>query len=111
MASVKLPYSPEFRPQLRNGSGEAVIDLAEMTGGKELSVVREVWNELKQSNVSYPAAGSLLLLAVVLFLIEILDRRTGSLFNRLPATDKSIIREVKAVTKNQLLVRNRKKPS
>ena len=81
MAPVKLPYSPEFRPVRENKNGENVIDFCRMTGGFELSDVADVWDNLPKSFSYVPLVKWLLLIAIIVFLMEIYERRTKQLFN------------------------------
>jgi Mg-chelatase subunit ChlD len=74
---VCLPYSPELRPQTGE-SGRAVLDrLARATGGKERDVeLEKIWQDLPRKTRLIPMTPWLLLLAVLMILLEVLERRT-----------------------------------
>lgn len=96
-----LLYSPEFRPA-EGATGLVTLDrLARATGGKERLELATVWADLERRPRLIPAASWLILAAVVLFLLEVLERRTSLLsrFRRLtwaeevPAAAKQPARE------------------
>jgi hypothetical protein len=79
---VCLPYSPEFRPT-EPGAGPALLDrLARATGGKERVDLAGIWRELPKVPRLVALGPWLLLVAVVLLLLEVLERRTGLLAGR-----------------------------
>jgi hypothetical protein len=74
-----LPYSPEFEPD-QPGRGPATLaQLAMTTGGKERVEIPQIWKELPSNPRYVELTPWLLILAVVLFLLEIFERRTGLL--------------------------------
>jgi Mg-chelatase subunit ChlD len=78
---VCLPYSPEFAPSALGGGedrGQAALErLARSTGGVERVDLSGVWRDLPRRTRSFPLAPWLLLTAVVVVLLEVLERRTG----------------------------------
>jgi Mg-chelatase subunit ChlD len=79
LAPMCLPYSPEYVPQ-KPGAGAAALErLARATGGFERLNLADVWKEIARKPRSVPLTPYLLLSAVVLFLMEVLQRRTGLL--------------------------------
>jgi Mg-chelatase subunit ChlD len=84
---VCIPYSPEFKPT-QGERGQATLErLAKVTGGQERIEVGSIWNDLPRQVRMIPLAIGLLLGAVVLWLVEVLQRRTGlfsDFFRRTP---------------------------
>jgi len=76
---VCLPYSPEFRPADNDRGLRALERLARATGGKERVELAGVWKELPRYPRMIPAGPWLLGAALVLLLLEVLERRTGLL--------------------------------
>jgi hypothetical protein len=77
LAPMCMPYSPEFLPQ-KAGQGAAALDgLAKATGGCERVNLAEIWKEVPRRPRSISLSPYLLLLAVGIFLLEVLQRRTG----------------------------------
>jgi hypothetical protein len=73
---VCLPYSPEYKPAAA-GSGVAALErLARATGGKERLDLAGLWAEFPRQPRLVELAPWLLLAAVVLLLLEVLERRT-----------------------------------
>ncbi|MBI1373211.1 MAG: VWA domain-containing protein [Phycisphaera sp.] len=76
---VTLAYSPEFKPQGAD-RGEATLKrLAKATGGSERIDLASVWADLPNLPRFIDLSPWLLLAAVVMFLVEVLERRTGVL--------------------------------
>ncbi|MGA2230926.1 MAG: VWA domain-containing protein [Tepidisphaeraceae bacterium] len=74
---VCLPYSPEFAPE-QPGRGEAALEqIAATTGGKERAEIPQMWSALPVVSRYVELAPWLLVGAAILFLMEILERRTG----------------------------------
>ena len=74
---VCLPYSPEFAPD-RPGRGRTVLaSLAQSTGGRERLNLGEVWSTLPRQPRFVQLSVWLVIAALVLFLLEVLQRRTG----------------------------------
>jgi Mg-chelatase subunit ChlD len=77
---VCLPYSPELRPQTGEAGRVTLERLARATGGKERDVeLEKIWQELPRKTRLIAVAPWLLLLAVLMVLLEVLERRTGLL--------------------------------
>lgn len=73
-----LPYSPEYRPA--TGRDSATLQgLARATGGAERVEVSGTWRDLPRDDRRFDLAAPLLVLAMVLLLLEVLERRTGLL--------------------------------
>jgi Mg-chelatase subunit ChlD len=76
---VCLPYSPEFKPA-DNDTGLVALDrLARATGGKERVEVAGIWKELPRHPRLISLTPWLALAAVVVLLLEVLERRMGVL--------------------------------
>jgi hypothetical protein len=76
---VCLPYSPEYKPAA-SGSGIAALErLARATGGKERVDLAGIWGELPKQPRLVEMGPWLLIVAVVLLLLEVLERRTALL--------------------------------
>jgi len=76
---VCLPYSPEYKPA-QAGTGVAALEhLARATGGKERVDLAGIWAELPKQPRLVEIGPWLLIAAVVLLLVEVLERRTALL--------------------------------
>jgi hypothetical protein len=72
-----LPYSPEYAPD-QTGRGPATLaQIAATTGGKERVEIPKIWKELPVKSRFVQLVPWLLVLATLLFLLEVLQRRTG----------------------------------
>jgi Mg-chelatase subunit ChlD len=79
LAPVCLPYSPEYAPQ-KPGRGVASLEqLAKATGGCQRLNLGQIWNDIPKRPRLISLAPYLLLTAVVILLLEVLQRRTGIL--------------------------------
>lgn len=78
---VCLPYSPEFKPASRESGLPTLERIARATSGVERVELAGVWRDLPRQVQMIPIARWLLLAAVVLWLIEVLERRTSVLSN------------------------------
>jgi hypothetical protein len=77
LSPVCLPYSPEFEPP-QEGSGLAALEhLARSTGGQERIDLSGIWREIPRYSRMIEIGPWLLLAAVLLLLLEVLERRTG----------------------------------
>jgi len=76
---VCLPYSAEFAPAPEAKGRDTLHDLAEMTGGEERIDMAAIWNALPKHPRPAELAPWLIVAAIVLFLLEVLHRRTGVL--------------------------------
>jgi len=77
---VCLPYSPEFVPDQPGRGAAALAQIAVTTGGKERIEIPQIWSELPVKRRYVELSPWLLVAAILLFLLEILERRTGWLF-------------------------------
>ena len=76
---VCLPYSPEFKPT-NTESGLATMErLAKVTDGKQRINLGEIWDDLPRQPRLISLQPWLLILALILLLLEVLERRTGLL--------------------------------
>ncbi len=89
LAPVCLPYSPEFKP-IEAGAGVLTIErLARATGGSERVDLAGIWKELPRQPRMVGLGHWLLVAALVVLLLEVLERRTGFLtVRRRPARRK-----------------------
>ncbi len=77
LSPVTLPYSPEFKPVEADEGQAALTKLAQATGGKERLELSGVWKDLPRQPRLIELAPYLLLTAILLLLIEVLERHTG----------------------------------
>ena len=85
LAPVCLPYSPEFAPEQPNKGRATLERLAVATGGAERVDLPAIWQALPKTPRLVDLAPWLIALALVSFLLEILQRRTGWLAVQRPA--------------------------
>ncbi len=85
LPAVRLPYSPEYAPNDGDAGRRTMEKLARATGGKERLAVDEVWHDLARKKQPVPLAPWLIGAAIVLLLLETLERRTGFLILRAEA--------------------------
>lgn len=76
---VCLPYSPEFRPIDSSDAALSLEGLAKATGGKQRADLASIWNDLPKERHLIDLTPWLLALSVTVFLLEIIERRTGLL--------------------------------
>jgi hypothetical protein len=79
LAPVCLPYSPEFKPVEPDAGLLALDRLARATNGKERANLAGVWREMPARPRLFEMSPWLLSMALVLFLLEVLQRRTALL--------------------------------
>jgi Mg-chelatase subunit ChlD len=79
LSPVTLPYSPEFAPRKSTDSKTTLASLARATQGKERIQVSSIWAALPRTRRFLPLGQWLLLLALLLLLLEIWERRSGIL--------------------------------
>ncbi|MGA2853617.1 MAG: VWA domain-containing protein [Verrucomicrobiota bacterium] len=94
-----LPYSPEFAPGQPGRGALALAQVATTTGGRERVEIPKIWNELPVKSRYVELAPWLLVVGTLLFLLEILERRTGwvsRLFGRKAAVAQVRSGEVEA---------------
>jgi Mg-chelatase subunit ChlD len=77
LAPVCLPYSPEFAPDQPGRGASTLAQLAVTSGGKERVELAQMWAEMESKPRYVEMAPWLLVAAVILFLAEIFERRTG----------------------------------
>ncbi len=94
-----LPYSPEFAPDQPGRGAATLAQIATTTGGKERVEIPKIWSELPVKSRYVELAPWLLVMAVILFLLEVLERRTGwlsRLFQRKAAVTQNADEESEA---------------
>ena len=74
-----LPYSPEFKPAEPGQGQKALSRLARMTGGAQRTNLAGIWDEVPSRPRYVNLATWLLVAAMLLLLMEVLERRTGLL--------------------------------
>ena len=74
---VCLPYSPEFRPVEPGKGRELLTQLADSTGGMERVEIPGIWNDIPRVPRYHDLSLWFIVLAILLLLTEIFDRRTG----------------------------------
>ena len=72
-----LPYSPEFAPDQPGRGAATLAQIATTTGGRERIEIPKIWDELPVKSRFVELAPWLLVMGTILFLLEILERRTG----------------------------------
>jgi hypothetical protein len=72
-----LPYSPEFAPDQPGRGAATQAEIATTTGGREQLEIPKLWSELPVKSRYVELSPWLLVVAAILFLMEILERRTG----------------------------------
>jgi len=77
LAPVCLPYSPEFAPEQPGRGAAALSQIALTSGGKDRVEIPQTWADLQVKARYVEMAPWLLILGVILFLTEVLERRTG----------------------------------
>jgi hypothetical protein len=83
LAPVALPYSPEFKPASGEEGEAALARLATATGGRERVDISSIWKDLPRLPRLVELGPWLSMLAIVLLLIEVLERHTGLISARL----------------------------
>ncbi len=74
---VTLPYSPEFAPAEPGEGAETLNRIAKATGGRELLDLSGLWRSLPKRSRFLDLSPYLIGLALLLLLVEVLERRTG----------------------------------
>lgn len=110
---ARLPYSPEYAPA-PDGAGEALLgSLADLTGGQRLADPAAVWDALPRAPVPFELAPFLYLLAALLLLLDIFDRRTAFLSRRAAPRQERKVEKAEEVERVERVekVRKRRKPT
>jgi uncharacterized membrane protein len=82
LAPARLPYAPEYAPA-EPGAGHLALErLARTTGGRQRIDVADVWDDFERRPRTVELTPWLLALALVLLLLEVLERRTALLSSR-----------------------------
>ena len=113
LTPARLPYSPEYAPD-PDGAGEALLgSLADLTGGQRLADPAAVWSLLPREPVPFELAPFLYLLAALLLLLDIFDRRTAFLSRRHAARQERKVETVETVERVETVeaVRTGRKPN
>ncbi len=79
LAPMCLPYSPEYLPGKQGRGAAALEQLAKSTGGCQRLNLGSIWQDIPKKPRLISLATYLLLTAVVFFLLEVVQRRTGLL--------------------------------
>ena len=77
LTPVCLPYSPEFAPEQSGKGRESLEKIAAITGGTERANLADLWAALPAQPQFIELTPWLIVFAMVAFLLEILERRTG----------------------------------
>jgi len=72
-----LPYSPEFAPDQPGRGAATLAQIAATTGGQDRVEIPKMWGELPVKSRYVELAPWLLVFGTILFLLEVLERRTG----------------------------------
>lgn len=106
MPPACLPYSPEFMPD-NNDRGEMTLqNLAKATSGVERVDLAGVWQDIPKRSQYLPLGSWLIVFAVILLLVEVLERRTSmvsSLGDKLLKLDITGIKELAPVRDSRQL--------
>jgi hypothetical protein len=78
---VSLPYPPEFKPVDSTNQQSDIFRLCRNSGGRERINLSNIWDDLPRRIRYYPLAAWLLLVAMLLLLLEVLERRSEGMFN------------------------------
>ena len=103
LAPVCLPYSPEFKPAEADEGVLALERVAQATGGRERVDLAGIWKELPKLPRLIDLTPLLLGMAIMLLLLEVLERRTGMVSRRRLALrrDREVPREPSPVVAAQ----------
>ena len=89
LPAYRRPYSSEFRPD-PDGEGEALLrKISGLTGGERVADLASAWNKMDRGNVRVELSPWFYLAAALLFLLEIIDRRTGWLSGAVTARKRA----------------------
>ncbi|MBQ7731520.1 MAG: VWA domain-containing protein [Lentisphaeria bacterium] len=73
LVPVELPYSPEFTPN--RTSGRELAETLRACGGRERIAVEDIWKDIPKRLRAFPLTPIFCLAAILLFLLEIAERR------------------------------------
>ncbi len=76
---VCQPYSPEYRAPGNDQGSEKLKELAMISRGREMIDLANVWQTMPRKDQLQSIADPLLFLALLLFIIEVAERRTSVL--------------------------------
>ena len=79
LSPVCLPYSPEYMPASHDVGTVTLKRLARATGGVSRLDLKSIWDDLPKRPRMFALSPWLISVAMVVLLIEILERRTGAL--------------------------------
>jgi len=74
---VCLPYSPEFAPDKPSRGRKALGFISKSTGGRQRANPADIWSAIPRQPHFVPFSIWLVLAGLILFLLEVLQRRTG----------------------------------
>lgn len=74
---IVLPYSPEFKPPQANKGLTTLGKVARITKGRQLNDLASIWEHTSRKKRHISLTPWILIVALVVFLAEILQRRTG----------------------------------
>jgi len=74
---VCLPYSPEFAPDKPDRGRKALGYISKSTRGRERLNLADIWTAIPRQPRFVPLSVWLVLAGLILFLLEVLQRRTG----------------------------------
>ena len=74
---VCLPYSPEFAPDRADRGRTVLADIGKTTGGRDRLNLAEIWTTLPRQLRFVQLSIWLVIAALILFLLEVLQRRIG----------------------------------
>jgi hypothetical protein len=91
---VCLPYSPEYRPIDVQAGRTPLERLAAATGGMERVNLTGIWKDLPRVSRTAEIGRWLLMAAVLILLLEVLERRTGMLTGRRSPLWKKLVEKM-----------------
>ncbi len=104
---ICLPYSPEYKPTSGDSGLLALDRMARATGGKERVELAGIWKDLPKLPRLIPIGPWLMLAAIVVLLLEVLERRTG-LVSRQGARLQEVVHE--STERSRRWLRRRQRP-
>lgn len=79
LTPVTLPYSPELAPSLPDEGAAMLARLAKISGGRERATPSDAWRDLPKRPRTIDLRSWLVMIAMLLLLLEVLERRIGAL--------------------------------